>query len=134
MLLARASLLEGLAPRGPAGVIKDAFRAILLDAIALDVSQVQLGGLGAGCREPHDVGFDDDAPSAPRMGPSGASLAAPPARGSAAHQRQDRDAQRRRVAVRGAMTALSEARPENRQFVGIAQSWHRLSRDRSTGY
>lgn len=126
MLLARAGLFEGLRARGPTGVVQHSLGAILLDAVAFDVTQVERGGLGARCGEPNDVRLDDDAASArPRQAPR-ALGAASRASDVPARERQDGIAQRARVAGLGALP-LAEARPKNRQFVAMTQSWHRFS-------
>ena len=122
MLLAKARLFECLGAHDPTLVIENAFRPILLDPIALDVSQVQLGGLGAARRKPHDVSFDNDATGAAWTGTGTPSRAAAVVADSTAHQRQDGDAQRRRLAVGSAVATISEAWRKNRQFVGITQS------------
>ena len=59
--LTQARLLEGLAGRGRLGAVEHARRAVLLDAVALDVPQVPGGRLGAVPSELLHVRFDDDA-------------------------------------------------------------------------
>ena len=58
--LAEARLLEGLAGRGALGAVEHAPRAVLLDAVALDVPQVPGGRLGAVTSEPLQMRFDYD--------------------------------------------------------------------------
>jgi hypothetical protein len=62
MPLAHARLLEDLARHGPFGTVEPARRAVLLDALSLDVPQVPRGRLGAVTSELLQVRFDDDSP------------------------------------------------------------------------
>jgi hypothetical protein len=96
MFLAHARLLECLAAARPASVIRNAFRAVFLNTVTLDVPQVQLGSLRAASRKPHDAGLDDDTPSATQTSAkiTGASWVPSVAPVTTAHQRQDGVTQR----------------------------------------
>ncbi len=63
MRFARARLLEGLTLHGPVRAVECTFRAVLLDAIALDVPKMQSRRLRSVRGESHDVRLDDDAAS-----------------------------------------------------------------------
>ncbi len=92
--LADARLLERLAGHGALGAVEDAWRAVLLDAVALDVLQVPRRRLGAVPSKLLHVGFDDDAARAlPRTEAGGRREArravAAEAPVSTAHERRD---------------------------------------------
>jgi hypothetical protein len=68
VLFAQARLFERPSPHGSVGTIEHALGAVLLDAVALDVPQVQRGRLCAPPRQPHNARLDDDTA---RIGPMG---------------------------------------------------------------
>src|SRR5258708_632341 len=68
VLLAKARLLERAPPHRSVGPVERTLGAVLLDPVALDVSQVHRGGLRAVGGQPHDARLDDNAA---RVGPMG---------------------------------------------------------------
>jgi hypothetical protein len=92
--LAQARLLEDLSRHGPFSTVESTGRAVLLDAVTLDVPQVPRSRLGAVCSELLQVRFDDYAASVlPRAEAGGRRelrrrpAAAPPV--TLAHERRD---------------------------------------------
>jgi hypothetical protein len=65
---AKARLFERPSPHGSVRPVEHALGAVLLDAVALDVPQVQRGRLCAPPRQPHNARLDDDTA---RIGPMG---------------------------------------------------------------
>jgi hypothetical protein len=61
MLLPRAGLLEGRGRSGTLGSVEHALAPVPLDAVPLDVAQVEHGGLGAVLGHFHEARLDDDA-------------------------------------------------------------------------
>ena len=96
VLLAKARLFERPPPHRSLGPVERALRAVLLDAVALDVPKVHRRGLRAVRGQPHDARLDDDAT---RIGPM--RLGAQRARGrSPPHAAVERDAGKHCVAKR----------------------------------
>ena len=79
VLFAGTGLLEDPRANRPSRVVELALRAVLLDAIALDVAHVQSGCLGGGRPHAQQVRLDDDASRAGpnRMNACGATCDAP---------------------------------------------------------
>ena len=126
VLLAGARLLEDPRANRPLRVVQRALRAVLLDAVALDVAQVQGGRLGGGRPHAQQVRLDDDAARAglKRVNGCGAAGAAP---GPSAEARQDRIAERARSVGRRPRAAATHPRPKNREFVVARDFCHWFS-------
>jgi hypothetical protein len=126
VFLAGPGLLEDPRAYRPARVVEHALRAVLLDAIALDVAHVQGGRLGGGRPHAHQVRLDDNAARAglSRVNGCGATGAAP---GPSAQARQDRIAERARPVGRWPRAADTHPRPKNRQFVVVLDFCHGIS-------
>ena len=107
----------------PSPVVEHALRAVLLDAIALDVAQVQGGGLGAGRPHAQQVRLNDNAARA-GLKRVNAARAAP---GPSADARQERIAERARSVGRRPRAASTHPRPKNRQFIVAFDFCHRIS-------
>ena len=125
VLLAGTRLLEDPRANRPLRVVQHALRAVLLDAVALDVANVQGGRLGGGRPHAQQVRLDDDAARAGLERVHACALRA---------RRRVPPRRRAKIALRnvrppsgdGRDGADTHARPKNRQFVVVARF---LSRD-----
>jgi hypothetical protein len=118
--LAQARLFERPAAHGSVGAVEHALGAVLLNAVALDVPEVQRRGLGAVRRQPHHARLDDDAA---RVGPMSLGPQGPPKSAAVPPPRSETRARisltkRSRTAVDTPSSSLSETGPKDRQIVG----------------
>ena len=128
MSLAATRLVQRLDARGPLGRVEPALRSVLLDAVALDVPQVQRRGLGTPCGHPRHVSLDDHTASAlprprNRHPRARATDLAPGAPGPAARRAEQGVAEGAACAARRRPMVTAHPRRKYREIVKITQGW-----------
>jgi hypothetical protein len=130
MRFPRPWLFKGFTSRLTFWPVKDALRPIEFDPVALDVPQMERGGFRSRRGELDVVYLHDHAsrvrarrPSLDARARTGARVLLRSSRAREAHPGEHSVPKRCADGARARFSTVSEARPENSQFVGAAHRW-----------